>query len=200
MKNEQKTPDLNAISSQNNPESLSAILKNLPDSFFFLNPDLCYISFNDAHAADMKALYGVDIEIGASILDTIKIYEDWSAISQLLIKVLEGESVTRSELWGNIELCQKYFDATYKPVYNSENYITGIIAYLRDTTEQKLADIINQANEERLKLLFDNAPLGYQSLDINGCLIDVNQQWLDNAKKSLVSDCLNSYVRSLVKH
>ncbi len=34
-------------------------------------------------------------------------------------------------------------------------------------------------SEERFKLLFDKAPLGYQSLDLDGCFIDVNQQWCD---------------------
>lgn len=34
-------------------------------------------------------------------------------------------------------------------------------------------------SEEKFKLLFDKAPLGYQSLDINGHFIEVNQQWLN---------------------
>ncbi len=34
-------------------------------------------------------------------------------------------------------------------------------------------------SEERFRLLFDKAPLGYQSLDINGCFIEVNRQWCD---------------------
>ncbi len=34
-------------------------------------------------------------------------------------------------------------------------------------------------SEERFHDLFDKAPLGYQSLDIDGNFIDVNQQWLD---------------------
>ena len=34
-------------------------------------------------------------------------------------------------------------------------------------------------SEERFQLLFNKAPLGYQSLDFDGNFIDVNQQWLD---------------------
>lgn len=33
--------------------------------------------------------------------------------------------------------------------------------------------------EDRFRLLFERAPLGYQSLDENGCFIEVNQAWLD---------------------
>ncbi len=34
-------------------------------------------------------------------------------------------------------------------------------------------------SEERFQMLFNKVPLGYQSLDINGYFIEVNQQWLD---------------------
>lgn len=34
-------------------------------------------------------------------------------------------------------------------------------------------------SEERFKMLFDKAPLGYQSLDANGYFVEVNQQWCD---------------------
>jgi PAS domain S-box-containing protein len=34
-------------------------------------------------------------------------------------------------------------------------------------------------SEERFRLLYENAPLGYQSLDEDGCFLEVNQAWLD---------------------
>ncbi|MHB1153491.1 MAG: PAS domain S-box protein [Eubacteriales bacterium] len=34
-------------------------------------------------------------------------------------------------------------------------------------------------SEDRFRLLFNKAPLGYQSLDSDGYFLDVNQQWLD---------------------
>jgi len=34
-------------------------------------------------------------------------------------------------------------------------------------------------SEERFRVLFDQAPLGYQTLDTNGAIMDVNQKWLD---------------------
>ena len=41
-------------------------------------------------------------------------------------------------------------------------------------TQQQL-----KQSEERFKLLFDRAPLGYQSLDENGNFIEINQQWCE---------------------
>jgi len=158
MMNVQNKHDSNAISRQNNPELLSAILENLPHSFFFLNCDFQYITFNQAHASDMKILYGADIETGKSILDSITVDEDRSAIGHHLTKVLVGESVTTSEIWGNSVPCQKYFDVTYGAVYNSENNITGIIAHLRDITDRKQAENLLKESEEKFRKAFMTSP------------------------------------------
>ncbi|MFN2378819.1 MAG: ATP-binding protein [Bacteroidales bacterium] len=45
---------------------------------------------------------------------------------------------------------------------------------ISETAEREIVD-----NKERFQNLFNNAPLGYQSLDTNGNFIEVNQQWLD---------------------
>jgi len=45
--------------------------------------------------------------------------------------------------------------------------------------ERKKAEKSLRESEERFQLLFNKAPLGYQSLDFDGHFIDVNQQWLD---------------------
>jgi PAS domain-containing protein len=39
-------------------------------------------------------------------------------------------------------------------------------------------------SQERFRLLYENAPLGYQSLDENGYLLEVNHAWLDAVEYS----------------
>jgi PAS domain S-box-containing protein len=48
-----------------------------------------------------------------------------------------------------------------------------------DSIAQKQTLEALQASEERFQLLFNKAPLGYQSLDFDGNFTEVNQQWLD---------------------
>ncbi len=49
--------------------------------------------------------------------------------------------------------------------------------------ESRLLETENQLreSEERFRLLYKNTPLGYQSLDEAGRLIEVNQAWLDTS-------------------
>ena len=59
--------------------------------------------------------------------------------------------------------------------------IGSVILNLLLIRQQELRQAKEQLkqSEERFRLLFEKAPLGYQSLDENGNFIEVNQQWLD---------------------
>jgi PAS domain S-box-containing protein len=48
-----------------------------------------------------------------------------------------------------------------------------------DLTTSQLAEEAWRRSEEKFFLLFDKAPLGYQSLDQEGRILEVNQTWLD---------------------
>lgn len=58
--------------------------------------------------------------------------------------------------------------------------VSVILSLLLEHQQQlKRAQEQLKQSEERFKLLFDKAPLGYQSLDDRGYFLEVNQQWCD---------------------
>ena len=49
----------------------------------------------------------------------------------------------------------------------------------KENIKLKRSDELLRESEERFRLLYENAPLAYQSLDENGQFLEVNQVWLD---------------------
>jgi PAS domain S-box-containing protein len=47
-----------------------------------------------------------------------------------------------------------------------------------DITAQKRTERLLRESEARFQNMFERAPAGYQSLDMNGCFIEVNEAWL----------------------
>lgn len=54
----------------------------------------------------------------------------------------------------------------------------GVTFTALDITKRKHAEEELIDREEKFRSLYDNAPLSYQSLDENGCFIDINPTWL----------------------
>lgn len=60
-----------------------------------------------------------------------------------------------------------------------EGNIISLWGAAQDITQYKRIELETKQSEERFQLLFNKAPIGYQSLDFDGYFIEVNQQWLD---------------------
>ena len=72
----------------------------------------------------------------------------------------------------------RYVLAHAAPINNDKGKRIAAIVVFLDITERKLAEQKIKDSEEKHRALYLNAPLSYQSLNINGEVKDVNPQWL----------------------
>ena len=159
-----------------NSQSLlnSSIINSLKDIIIFsIDSIYCYTSFNKKHQEEMRKVWDADIKIGENLLDYMKIPELRESAKCSIDKALRGESFLNTQAQPELDI---YYEFVWNPILDKNNTV-GVIVFIKDITERKLAEKEVQESKEKYQLLFSKAPLGYQSLDINGNFIEVNQQW-----------------------
>lgn len=65
------------------------------------------------------------------------------------------------------------------PIIDLKGTLSGYVHIAKDMTDIIKTQEALQESEIRYRTLFEQAPLGYQSLDVNGCFLEVNDAWLD---------------------
>jgi PAS domain S-box-containing protein len=105
--------------------------------------------------------------------DKQKIFEGWYAAAQAgLSWDWECRFVTKQ---GKVSWVTGHAERLLDPHGNAQGYL-GVIV---DVTERKQAEETLRESELVFREMFKQAPLPYQSLDIEGNILDVNQEWLN---------------------
>jgi PAS domain S-box-containing protein len=61
------------------------------------------------------------------------------------------------------------------PIHNEKGEISGVVLVFRDQTEERAAQKALKASEERLRELYDDAPVGYHEVNNKGNITSVNR-------------------------
>jgi PAS domain S-box-containing protein len=155
------------------------VFDNLPLGVSLINQDGQLIDYNSSL---LKILDKTKEEFENTDIENEKFYN--SNNEQLLkddypgiISMREHRPVTNVEVKMTRKDGRQFWTEVSAVPIDLTNITCAIIT--SDITKRKHADAALKASEERFQLLFDKAPLGYQSLDIEGNFIEVNQQWLN---------------------
>ncbi|BCR35755.1 PAS domain S-box protein [Mariniplasma anaerobium] len=93
--------------------------------------------------------------------------ESSNFVSRYENSIINVKGEQRDILWNNSML------------FNSEGKIIGVLSSGEDITEMNITLDELKDSEKRFRNLFEKAPFGYQSLDANGCFLEVNQKWVE---------------------
>jgi PAS domain S-box-containing protein len=107
-----------------------------------------------------KTLHGTEQQVPGCPLDK-------------MVKTKKSETVEMNEFNGN-----RWFQIKVDPLTNDKGDLIGAVHIVKDITESKKTEYLLRKSEERFRILFDQAPLSYQSLDEKGCFVDVNHTFL----------------------
>lgn len=117
---------------------------------FSLDRQYRYLFFNAQHAALMQQIWGVQIEMGSSMLGYIKDPEDSAKAQRNFDRAMAGEEFTLIEKYGLAGQTRRTYEDTYTPLRDASGQITGVAVVVSDITntlhDQK------QIDEERLLL------------------------------------------------
>ena len=68
-----------------------------------------------------------------------------------------------------------YFEGRSSPIRSEDGTVLGAVAVLRDVTERRVAAEALQQNEQKLRGLFELAPVGIALTDMNGRYVEFNE-------------------------
>lgn len=74
---------------------------------------------------------------------------------------------------------EKFVSATCSPVKSTDGGICGVVIVFRDITRLKTLELEHINNENNLKIIFDNAPVGMITLNENSIITQVNDAALN---------------------
>lgn len=68
-------------------------------------------------------------------------------------------------------------EVTIRAVFDEQGKVEYFEGFAQDITQRKLAEEIRHQSEKKFRMLYKYSPLGYQSLNVEGKILEVNPAW-----------------------
>ncbi|HKO93528.1 MAG TPA: response regulator [Polyangiaceae bacterium] len=122
---------------------------------FALDRRYRYLAYNDNHARTMRQIWGVQIDVGVSMLDLISRADDRAKARRNFDRALAGESFKLVEEYGDASKGRRAYEDVYSPVRDERGEIIGLAVYLTDITEHRQATQELERYRNQLELLVE---------------------------------------------
>ncbi len=142
--------------------------------FFALDLNYCYTAFTAFHKTIMKNIWGVEIEIGTNMLESISSPDDRQKAKNNFDRTLKGEHLVLEEDYGDENLLRTFYQDHYNPIKTKEGKVIGLSVLVVDQTKNKLAQEILRKSEENLSVTLQSIGDAVISTDVAGRITRMN--------------------------
>lgn len=156
-----------------NEQYLNAILQTTQDGFWVVNLQGRFVDVNAAYCKMSGYTREEFLQIGINDIEANETPEQTHArIARIWERGSDLFETRHRRKHGSIFHVE--VSATFLPRNGGL-----IICFCRDITERKLAQEALRRSENLYRTIYERLPIGYQSLDADGFIQNVNQAWLD---------------------
>lgn len=142
---------------------------------FSLDKGYNYKAFNSNHKNIMKAIWGIDIEVGTNMLECISDTEDRAKAKSNFDRVLRGEEFTLIEEYGDSDLQRTFYENFYSPTKNEHGAVDGVTVFVTDISNIKESERKTLEEKERLLVTLRSIGDGVVTTDIDGTIDLMNE-------------------------
>lgn len=143
------------------------------DTVLLLDKNFEYLYFNENHRKNIKELYGVDIEVGTSLLSLFTVESDREKEIVRYKRALSGESFIEVDVYGQNQ--DIYFETKYSPLVLHDE-VVGISIFTSNVTDKLRQVEAVKESEEKFRLIYSTMS---QGLAIHEIITDENDKPID---------------------
>ena len=136
---------------------LRAILESPKNIVIFaLDREYRYLAFNENHKRTMKAIWGVDIQVGDNMPSFISRDDDRERALENFDRALAGEDFVVIEEYGDEQKERRFFEDVYSPIVDRDGEVIGLTLYLTDITAQRRTELELEKHRHHLEELVED--------------------------------------------
>ena len=155
-------------------DSLQTLLDNSPDNIYFKDTQSRFVKCSNTQAR-FFGMASPDELVGKTDFDFFREADARPRFEDEQEIIRTGRAMVAKEEWEERKAGHITWESSTKmPWLDDTGKIIGIIGISRDITERKNADEAVRRSQEEFKDLFDNAPVGFHEVDVEGRLVRIN--------------------------
>ena len=165
---------------------LQSIINSTDQPIFTIDTNYCFINFNHSYAEMIYANYGIEVDLGQSILTQKDIIEDFEKYRIFLEKAQNGVQSVKEISFGKDKSSLYHLEIACNPIRDINNIVIGVAVFAKDITKRKNAELALKSSEEKFRTLIENFPLPVVIKDKSGLYEFANEQFKNSIDQRLL--------------